>query len=97
MSRSADKPTKRQYTKAELEKRIYQQRLELMYHSARLRQGAAPIDQGLQRIWQWRIPLAATAGLALIPVLRRPGSILRLGRKLVFGALTLDRARRLLR
>lgn len=98
MSRSADKSAaKPQHTKAELEERIHQQRLELMYHSARMRRSAVPIDQGLQRIWQWRIPLIATAGVALIPVLRRPGSVLRLGRKLVFGALTLDRARRLLR
>lgn len=98
MSRSADKsPTQPRHTKAELEERIYQQRLELMYHSARLRRSAVPIDQGLQRVWQWRIPLIATAGIALIPVLRRPGNVVRLGRKAFFSAITLNRARRLLR
>lgn len=98
MSRSADKSVaKPSHTKAELEERIYQQRLELMYHSARLSRSAVPIDQGLQRVWQWRIPLLASAGIALIPVLRRPARVTRLGRKLLFGAITLNRARRLLR
>ncbi|WP_027967273.1 YqjK family protein [Halomonas halocynthiae] len=102
MSHSANQATtKRQQSKAELkaelEAHIDQQRLALMYHSARLRQSAAPIDQGLQRAWQWRIPLIATAGIALLPVLRRPGSVIRLSKKLALGALTLNRARRLLR
>lgn len=105
MSRRADRPApksdqkrglSRQQRKDELEAHVDQQRIELMVHAARWRRGAAPLDRACHRLWQWRIPLLAIGSLALIPVARRPGSVVRLGRQLVFGALAVDRMRRML-
>lgn len=86
----------RQERKAELEALVDQQRLELMVYAARWRRSVAPMDRAFHRLWQWRTPLLAVGSLALIPVARRPGSVLRFGRKLVFGALAVDRVRRML-
>lgn len=92
----AKTPPSRQQRKAELEALVEQQRLELMVSAARWRRSAAPVDHTFYRLWRWRAPLMAAAGLALIPVVRRPAKVLHLGRQLVFGALAMDRMRRLL-
>lgn len=83
--------------KAALESRIEQQRVDILVAAGRFRTATQPIDDGWHTLMRFKTPLVALSGLIALRLVRRPGRLLRLGRRATAGALVLNRARRLLR
>ncbi|WP_300271738.1 YqjK-like family protein [Halomonas sp.] len=83
--------------KAALESRIEQQRVDILVAAGRFRTATQPIDDGWHTLMRFKTPLVALGGLIALRLARRPGRLLRLGRRAAAGALVLNRARRLLR
>ncbi|WP_185827598.1 YqjK-like family protein [Halomonas nitroreducens] len=94
MTRNAE--PSRHERKAVLEATIEQQRVDLLVATDRWQAAAHPLDAGWQAVHRYRVPILVAGGLLLLPVARHPGSVTRLGRKALVGALALDRLRRLL-
>ncbi len=78
----------RRERKATLEATIEQQRVDILLAAERWRDAAGPLETGWQMAYRYRTPALTLGGLMLLPLLRRPGKALKLGRRLVFGALT---------
>jgi len=89
--------TPRAATKAELEARIEQQRVDILVAGSRWRSATRPIDDGWRTLMRFKAPLYAAGGLLLFRLGRHPGRLLRLGRRATAGALVVNRVRRLLR
>jgi len=83
--------------KAALESRIEQQRVDILVAAGRFRTATQPLDDGWHTLMRFKTPLVALGGLIALRLARRPGRLLRLGRRAAAGALVLNRARRLLR
>ena len=94
MTRTTE-PSRRE-RRAVLEATIEQQRVDLLVAADRWQSAVRPLDAGWQAIRRYRVPILVAGGLLLLPVARRPGSVTRLGRKAIVGALAVDRLRRLL-
>ncbi|MFP4137895.1 MAG: YqjK-like family protein [Halomonas sp.] len=83
--------------KAALESRIEQQRVDILVAAGRWRSATQPLDDGWHALMRFKAPLVALGGLVALRLARRPGGLLRLGRRATAGALVLNRIRRLLR
>jgi hypothetical protein len=101
---AADTPGKKhrsrvptQQRKAELEATIEQQRLMLLEATREWHQAGQKIDHGVTRLIPFRTPLLIAGGIALLPLLRRPGHIVRIARKAATTAFIANRALRLFR
>ena len=83
--------------KAELEAAIEQQRLMLLEATREWHQAGQKIDHGVTRLIPFRTPLLIAGGIALLPLLRRPGHIVRIARKAATTAFIANRTLRLLK
>ncbi|MBW5798650.1 YqjK-like family protein [Halomonas elongata] len=90
-----NEPTRRE-RKTSLEATIEQQRVDILLAAERWQDASAPLEHGWRLIRRYRTPALTLGGFMLWPLLRRPGKALKFGRHLVFGALALKRARKLL-
>lgn len=82
--------------KAELEARIDQQRLSLILTASHYGDASHRLDRYWHALKPWRGVLLTAGSIALIPILRRPGTLTRIIGKTLTTAITVQRIRRLL-
>lgn len=93
---NSSKRIQRAQRKAELEASIDQQRLSLINAASHCNDASRRLDRYWHTLKPYRTALLAAGGIALIPVLRRPGTFTRIIGKTLTTAIAVQRLRRLL-
>ncbi|EPC02446.1 hypothetical protein L861_08720 [Litchfieldella anticariensis FP35 = DSM 16096] len=86
----------RALSKAELETRIEQQRIDILVESNRWREASGGIDAAWHTLMRFKVPLLAVGSIVLLRGTRNPRAVLRVGRRVATWALLARRAQRLL-
>lgn len=96
MSMKSSKRIQRAQRKAELEASIDQQRLALINAGSHCNDASLRLDRYWHILTPYRTALLTAGGIALIPILRRPGTFTRIIGRTLTTAITVQRLRRLL-
>lgn len=81
--------------KRELLDTLEQQRIDIMVEGIRLERAAAPLDHGWQNIARYKTPLMLAASGAAYRVVRKPGPIVRIGKRALAAYMLVRNIKRL--
>ncbi len=95
ISQNAPRPLSRAARKRELLDALEQQRIDIMVEGIRLERAAAPLDRGWQKIARYKTPLLFAGGGVAYRLVRKPGPIVRIGKRALAAYMLVRNLRRL--